>query len=687
MRSPFGAVLAVSGVLLVFSFETKAEISIPTEKGYVNSIGMRFVRIMPGTFAMGFGQSRLAARLLTAPSQFAQGDFDEYPTHEVEITKPFYLGVYEVTNAEYELFDPHHKKLRGKLGFSKAGNEAVVFVNWYDAQAFCKWLSDKEQMPYRLATEAEWEYACRAGTETAFGTGNMLSRVFYNNAIRSWYPDPRTTDEISDPKWVNRKEREIPSLVAGRTPANRWGLHDMHGNVEEWCYDWYGPYEQGLQTDPVGRAQGDFRVTRGGSHSTEIYYLRCSNRMGTLPEDRSWYIGFRVVLGEVPKTKPLPMTVPQRYQRDVSREVPLGVKNGPDMSKPYFNGPRVYVKIPPNSKGPLFSNHNHDPAIVECPNGDLLAIWYSCVEEDSREVAVAASRLRYGSQQWEAASPFWDTPDRNDHCPGLWFDGDKTIYHFNGLSAAATWGSLAIIMRTSIDNGATWSRARIIVPEHGYRQMVGEPAFRTKDGAIVFGADAVYGSTIWVSRNNGLTWSDPGGTLNGIHAGIAQLTDGRLMALGRGMNIDGKMPMSISDDFGKSWQVSASVLEPLTGGQRMAMMRLKEGPLFLATFTDKMTTTDASGRERTVSGLFGTLSFDDGRTWPVRRLITDGGPKRKLNGGAWTGEFVMGPDSAEPKGYMSVCQTPDGVINLISSALHYQFNVAWLKAPMPAVRQ
>jgi len=687
---------------IIFAISAIASAKMPGEKTYTNSIGMKLVRIQPGEFAMGFGRSRLRRKLLTAPSHFAQGDFDEYPMHTVKITSPFYMGAHEVTNAQYELFNPGHRKMRGKLGFSKADKDAVVFVSWYDAEAFCKWLSDKEQLPYRLATEAEWEYACRAGTKTPeaeweyacragtktpFSTGNTLNQIFHNNVIRSWYPDPRTTDEISDPKWVNRKERKVPNLMTGRTPANRWGLRDMHGNVEEWCHDWYGPYEADTQTDPVGRSEGDFRVTRGGSHSTELYYLRSSNRMGTLPEDRNWYIGFRVVLGQLPDTKPLPPAAPQKHQLDVMQEVPSGSQEAPDRSKPYFNGPRVYVKIPPNSKGPLFSNHNHDPAIVECPNGDLLAIWYSCVEEDSRELSLGASRLRHGSQHWQPASPFWDAPDRNDHCPGLWFDGDKTIYHFNGLSAAATWGNLAIIMRTSTDNGATWSRARIIAAEHGYRQMVGEPAFRTKNGAIIFGADAVYGSTIWISRDNGMTWNEPGGTLNGIHAGIVELTDGRLMALGRGMDIDGKMPMSISDDFGKTWQVSASVLAPLTGGQRMALIRLKQGPLFLATFTDEMKVTDAAGKQRKVEGLFGAVSYDDGRTWPVRRIITDDGPKRTLNGGAWTGEFFMSPRKAEPKGYMSVCQTPDGIINLISSALHYQFNLAWLEAPMPGLKQ
>jgi formylglycine-generating enzyme required for sulfatase activity len=658
--------------------------NMPTEKNFTNSFGMKFVRIEPGRFKMGFGDKLLPKELITAPSQFPQGDFDEYPTHTVEITKPFYMGICEVTNFQYELFDPLHRDLRGKLRFSKDDNEAVVFVSRYDAAGFCRWLSEKEGLPYRLPTEAEWEYACRTGTQTPYSTGDTLPKAFHKNVRRSWYPDPRTTEELVDPKWVDRKERFIPSLAVGRTPSNPWGLHDMHGNVEEWCHDWYGPYEPGPQKDPIGRVEGDFRVTRGGSHSTELYYLRSSNRMGTLPNDRSWYIGFRVVIGELPKTKPLPKMPPQQYQSNVTQVVPPSV---PRDDEPYFNGPRVYVKIPPNSKGPLFSNHNHDPGIVECPNGDLLAIWYSCVEEDSREVALGASRLRYGDEKWLPASPFWDAPDRNDHCPGLWFDGHDTIYHFNGLSAAATWGNLAIIMRTSKDSGATWSRARLIVPEHGYRQMVGEPAFRTKDSAIVFGADVIYGSTIWVSRDNGITWTDPGGMLNGIHAGIMQLNDGRLMALGRGMNVDGMMPKSISSDMGKTWQASATEFKPISGGQRLAMVRLKDGAIFLASFAEQMKLTDAAGKERTVSGLFGALSFDDGQTWPVKRLITDDSPPRNLNGGAWTGQFVMSPNTAEPKGYMSVCQSPNGLINLISSALHYQFNVTWLKTPMPPLSQ
>jgi hypothetical protein len=163
------------------------------------------------------------------------------------------------------------------------------------------------------------------------------------------------------------------------------------------------------------------------------------------------------------------------------------------------------------------------------------------------------------------------------------------------------------------------------------------------------------------------------------------LRDGSLLALGRGNNIDEHMPMSISADLGKNWTYSASPFPPISGGQRLVLLRLQEGPIFFASFAKRITITDASGRARAVSGLFAALSHDEGKSWQVKRLITDDGPPREVDGGGNTGKFTLSAHRAEPRGYMSVCQTPDRVIHLISSKQHYAFNLAWLNTPAPAV--
>jgi hypothetical protein len=144
------------------------------------------------------------------------------------------------------------------------------------------------------------------------------------------------------------------------------------------------------------------------------------------------------------------------------------------------------------------------------------------------------------------------------------------------------------------------------------------------------------------------------------------------------------MPKSVSSDGGATWTYSAGPFPSIGGGQRLVLLRLAEGPIFFASFAQKMPIKDASGQERAVSGLFGALSFDEGQTWPVRRPITDDGPPREIDGGGNTGRFILSQDSAEPRGYLSVCQAADGVIHLIGSKQHYAMNLAWLKTPMPA---
>ena len=641
--------------------------------------GIRMRRVDADSFLMG--NDRPLPDALLAPSCFRYGDFDEVPVHRVTITRPFYLAECQVTNAQYEMFDPAHRELRGKLGFSRDDDEAVVFVSWHDAAAYCRWLSEREGAEFRLPTEAEWEYACRAGSSTPFWSGDELPPGVARNQRRTWFPDPsRSTGE------------NVVPLHVGRTPPNPWGLCDMHGNVEEWCLDWYGPYLERDASDPTGAPEGDFRVTRGGSHSTETYYLRSANRAAALPAERNWLIGFRVVCAEHP--------VPARPARKAPVELhgcnvlQITSPAGPSRTDqaPLFRGPVRYVHVPPRSYGPLFSTHNHDPAICQCPNGDLLAIWYSCVEEPGRELGILASRLRAGTGSWEPASVFWDAPDRNDHAPALLCDGGR-LFHFNGMSAAATWGPLRTILRTSDDSGATWSRARFISGEHGPRQMPIASAFTLRDGTLVLPCDAVSighgGTALWMSADGGETWRDAGGTIAGIHASAVELGDGRLLAFGRGDEVDGTLAMSLSADRGKTWQYAASPFPPIGGSQRLVLKRVRgtcsagTDPILLISFANApadsehaFTVEDAGGR-RGVSGMYCALSFDDGETWPFRRVISDGGPDRVIE--AMDGiPCLMGPRHAEVNGYLTACQSADGLIQLITSRNHYSFNLAWL---------
>jgi len=664
------SILSLAATLVTAMTVYSAE--MPTKKAYTNSLGMKFVRIEPGTFKMG-QLRRLPSEVLPSLESgygggyfdfLANGDFDEKPVHKVTITRPFYMGSFEVTNFQYELFEPEHKLLRGKNGFSKGDNEAVVFVSWYQAKAFCDWLSEKEELTYRLPTEAEWEYACRAGTTTNFYTGDILPKEFLKR---------------------RGGEKQLKGLLSvGQTPPNRWGLYDMHGNVEEWCYDWYGPYKPWPAIDPVGYADGNIRVTRGGSHSTCAYYLRSANRMGTVPEDKNWVIGFRVVIGEMPKTKPLPAPPPQLHQQNVVQRSPEQVTIGPDPDKPYFKGARKYVKIPRDATGPLFASHNHSPAIVACPNGDLLATWFSSVTERGREMTIAGARLRYGQEQWDPASLFWDGPDRNDVAPGMWRDENGKIYWTTGLSAGADYGKSAKVLRTSTDSGATWSRARITGFGHIRGLVPGAVAFKLKDGTLV-GNGFI---RLLLSRDNGLSWTDPGGHIRGGHICTVLLKDGSFFVLTREEEVNGMMAISSSKDLGKSYTYKASIFPPIGGGQSPAMFRLKEGPIFFASFAGRamgITVTDSSGVKRRVRGLFAAVSEDECKTWSNIRLVSDDGPGKSetsTDGGC----FAMSQRNSEYRGYLSACQSNNGVIHLISSYSHYSFNLKWLKTPPPPLR-
>jgi hypothetical protein len=547
--------------------------------------------------------------------------------------------------------------------------------------AFCEWLSKKEGKTYRLPTEAEWEYACRSGTTTIFHTGETLpaghQRRFGRQGWRELYfPDGKMPPEYA---WQD----SAPSLRVGQKTPNAWGLHDMHGNVAEWCLDWYGPYESGEQTDPLDRSDGDFRVFRGGAHSMLTRTVRSANRGGWLPDSTLPWIGFRVVLGDAPKGKRLPPPAPPLNAKDVSQQIPKIVPQAAGV--PFMEGPRLYRLIPPGQVGPLFTKHNHSPGLTECPNGDLLAVWFSCITEPGLELCNGASRLRFGSKDWEAPSPFWDAPDVNDHAPKLWWDGDKTLFHLNFVHNAQN------TFRTSTDNGATWSKAKLF-PMGG---EFGNSVIRTREGVLAISLD---GRSLVVSRDHGQTWTPtgkpggktdlhPGGSgsrVAGIHAALVQLADGRLMAMGRFDDVADqgrfgfKMPVSYTGDLGETWQHEASEFPVVSNTQRPVLLRIEEGPILLCSFTDQARVPwqehkgmqfKSTGGDFNASGLFAALSYDEGKTWPDRRLIL--GPKEGITN-----------NNGSPRnsnGYLALIQAHDGRLHLLTSSKHYTFNLAWIK--------
>ena len=241
-----------------------------------NSIGMKLVLIPAGEFQMGSGESAEEVAQ-TFSGAMVEHSAIEHPQHLVRITKPFYLGMYEVTQGEWETVmgsKPWSESTRVKTGT----DYPATYVSWEDAQEFCRRLSAKEGMTYRLPTEAEWEYACRAGTRTSFSFGDDASDL----GEHAWYCDNAS------------KKNESYAHRVGQKKPNPWGLYDMHGNVLERCTDLIGPYTPGNASDPTGPSTGSIRAIRGGHWDCPAWYCRSAYRCGGGLSDRNFIFGFRV---------------------------------------------------------------------------------------------------------------------------------------------------------------------------------------------------------------------------------------------------------------------------------------------------------------------------------------------------------------------------------------------------------
>ena len=198
------------------------------------------------------------------------GRFDREHQHEVTLGKPFLLGRYPVTFNEYDYFcEQTSRKLPEDQGWGR-GDRPVINVSHDDALAYCAWLGEATDRPYHLPSEAQWEYACRAGTTTAYAFGDGITK-----------------------KQANFGNTEGQISLVGFYPANAWGLHDMHGNVLEWCADWYDDYSYRALADPKGPATGTYRVVRGGSWNNHARLVRSAYRFWFAPGFRLRLLGFR----------------------------------------------------------------------------------------------------------------------------------------------------------------------------------------------------------------------------------------------------------------------------------------------------------------------------------------------------------------------------------------------------------
>ncbi len=671
------SIIAVLAVLL-----QRSAIAAEMEP-FTNTIGMKMIPIQAGEFQMGELNP-------TPPENLGQfellpdGDWDERPVRKVTITNGFHLSETEVTIEQFRRFRPDY------TGTDRCA-PYVCNISWKEAMAFCDWLSKREGKPYRLPTEAEWEYTCRAGTTTLFSSGDLP-------------PEP-----------------DAP---------NPWGLKNMHRLPAEWCLDWHGMYPDFDETDPVGPESGVARVIRGGGIQApdSPYYLRSANRAGLPPEypfsgdesarmgDGVIPVGFRVAMAPLPRPSTwLEIPFPVQCVKQSTHYA----KQGPDPEKPYFTM-RPLLPIPPDNDQaddrlaagihPAVLGHNHSPGMTVCSNGDVLACFFTSSTNETEykpNVCFMMTRLRFGSDQWDMPELFYDFPDAAEQSALLWNDRG-ILYLFTG---GVDLPGVPFRWCKSEDNGATWFQ----VNQPGLQELPGPPekhrvygvdlhlplirgpvgsyspqpinsAFRL-DGTIFVASDGKGGtSLLWASDDDGKTWYDTGGRTGGRHTTFVPLSDGRILGLGgKNTDIDGYMPQSISSDHGKTWEVSRTIFAALAFNQRPTLIRLQSGRLFFA--SDFQSTTNKQPKGITERGSFVALSDDEGKTWHIKKL--DAAQPHECHtipniGPHWGTNGMKDPTL----GYSVAAQAPNGIIHLMTTmnhpCLHFEMNEAWILCDAPA---
>jgi formylglycine-generating enzyme required for sulfatase activity len=601
------------------------------------------VQIPAGSFTMGADDVTLPPDVVNGfgvmSTRPVHGDFDEVPAHRVTISHAFSIATHLVTVREFQQFDPTYKAVAAYPDYA-AG------ISYQQAVAFCAWLTKRTGKPYRLPTEAEWEYAERTGTQTPFSTGDTP-------------PAPGH--------------------------ANAWGVV-MGEGTPEWVADWYGLYPSAAQTDPTGPLHGYFRVVRGGGldfrkskpgenyPAMAPYFMRSANRASMAPSYASnqGNIGFRVVQERMPVPHPSP-TAQYFFFTDV-RQTPIEVAKGPDRSKPFYRVHDLFPNLNGKSMpdvgwrvglAPGLGINYHNSAVQVLANGDIVAAYYNTPRnEDDPDQTVMVMRRRAGAEDWDMPEPWPDFADAACAAPVFWNDRGH-LWLFFGFPRLI--GAPPFAFTTSDDNGASWSPIEFphfTAPIGRYVSQPINSVVRAKNGTIYIPTDSTGRdadgngsiSAVWATRDNSRTWFDTGGRTAGRHTTIVIARNGDILGFGgKNSAIDGRMPLATSADGGRTWVKSKTPFNPLDSGERPSVIRLASGRLFFVADYNP-------NNEKHVhkDGAYVALSDDDGKTWKLKRL----------------------PSEILTVGYVTATQGPDGTIHIVTSknTVNYEIelNEAWI---------
>ncbi len=536
----------------------------------------------------------------------------ETPAHPVTLSNGFWIGKYEVTKEQWQAV-MGNEPWKGHRYVSENPRSPAVYISWEDAHTFTTRLATITGRDFRLPTEAEWEYACRAGTTTRF----------------YWGDDP-AYDEINQKAWwlgntlITMEKYAHP---VGMLPPNPWGLYDMSGNVSEWCQDWHGYYYDGIAVDPVGPATAEHRVLRGGSWLCIGGHCRSSRRHHETPSIIKSDIGFRVVLAKLPKPQP---------------------------------GTPEFVNV--FTAGAEGVHTYRIPGLLIAPDGSLLAFCEArkISQEDMSPSDMVLRRSLDGGRTWLPMQTLVQGQGIEalmNPCPVIDYINNTIILICDNANKVST-NHHQHFQLISRDNGQTWSEPVDIGPFITNYDDTFNPGpgvgLQMKNGRLVIPGytgepneecEEEFHSRVLYSDDHGKTWTlgDAVSVLSDECQAV-ELADGKLM-----LNMRGDMGMScrgvaISEDGGRTWSNFRwdRTLNECPCQASLARYSLpgpdEKGRILFSN-------PDNSGEKFNVverTRMTVRVSYDEGQTWPVKRLIHHG-----------------------PSSYSSMVRLPDGDIGLL----------------------